>query len=408
MVSFSAEELSFLTSASGAQALQRVQDRQRAGELQFSGSNSLASVATLRQEYGQMGRAIVELLRAREVLGRKMPAPMAQAWLADQNAAEQATPWAVAEFRAVHLHRVGVRTMADVTCSVGTELAAGQASVPDVVGSDMDDVRLRMARENVPGVPVARADATCPVWDVDAVVADPGRRNSSGRVSRVEDLQPPLPDLVGPWRQRGVELAVKCAPGLDFTQVQAWAGQIDVVSVDGAVKEACVYTPGLCALGLGGTAPAGSPVRRAVVLGQRPVLLTSQDEQIEPEDRGPGEHGRFIVDPDGAIVRAGLVRHYAARHGLWQLDPRIAYLTGPRVPEGHRGFEVHEWVPMKKLKAALKARQAGAVEILVRGVDVNPDQLRKSLKLRGTQPWSVVLTRVGKSAVAYLCQPVTG
>ena len=26
-------------------------------------------------------------------------------------------------------------------------------------------------------------------------------------------------------------------------------------------------------------------------------------------------------------VRAGLVRHYAAAHGLWQLDERIAHLT---------------------------------------------------------------------------------
>ncbi len=48
----------------------------------------------------------------------------------------------------------------------------------------------------------------------------------------------------------------------------------------------------------------------------------------EDDDVPPARRGEWIVDPDGAIVRAGLVKHYAHRFGLWQLDPQIAYLTG--------------------------------------------------------------------------------
>ena len=36
----------------------------------------------------------------------------------------------------------------------------------------------------------------------------------------------------------------------------------------------------------------------------------------------------------------GPVRQYATRHGLWQLDPHIACLSGDRLPAGVRGFEV--------------------------------------------------------------------
>ena len=95
--------------------------------------------------------------------------------------------------------------------------------------------------------------------------------------------------------------------------------------------------------------------------------------------------GRWIVDPDGAVVRAGLVRHYAARHGLWQLDPDIAYLSGDRLPPGVRGFEVLEQLAFdeRRLRQALSALDCGALEILVRGVDVDPDALRRRLRLRG-------------------------
>jgi THUMP domain-like len=121
--------------------------------------------------------------------------------------------------------------------------------------------------------------------------------------------------------------------------------------------------------------------------------------------------GRWIVDPDGAVVRAGLVRHYAARHGLWQLDPDIAYLSGDQLPEGVRGFEVLDELGFseKRLRQALATHDAGAVEILVRGVDIDPDALRKRLKLRGSAAVSVVVTRIGSGtasrATAFICRP---
>ncbi|MGV0337129.1 THUMP-like domain-containing protein, partial [Corynebacterium bovis] len=118
--------------------------------------------------------------------------------------------------------------------------------------------------------------------------------------------------------------------------------------------------------------------------------------------------GEVIVDPDGAVVRAGLVRHYAARHGLRQLDPRIAYLTGETVPPGVRGFRVLEQVPLKKLRPALAAAGCGSVEILVRGVDVDPDVLRRKLRLTGDRALSVVVTRIDRSPVAFVCEAVRG
>jgi hypothetical protein len=103
------------------------------------------------------------------------------------------------------------------------------------------------------------------------------------------------------------------------------------------------------------------------------------------------------------------VRQYAARHGLWQLDPAIAYLSGDRLPAGVRGFEVLDAVPFheKQLRQALITHDCGPLEILVRGVDVDPDALRRRLRPRGGTPLSVVITRIGAGsgsrAMAFVC-----
>jgi hypothetical protein len=185
---------------------------------------------------------------------------------------------------------------------------------------------------------------------------------------------------------------VKCAPGIDFA-VAPWADEIEVVSLDGAVREACLWTRGLAVEGVS---------RRATVLhGAESWTITD----AEPDDCPVAPPGEWIIDPDGAVVRAGLVRHYAARHGLWQLDERIAYLSGDTAPSGIRAFRVleHGHYTEKALKSLLKMRGIGRLEILVRGLDVDPNTLRKRLKLSGPDEATVVLTRVGSKPVFLLC-----
>jgi hypothetical protein len=174
-------------------------------------------------------------------------------------------------------------------------------------------------------------------------------------------------------------------------------GEIEVTSYRGSVREACLWSAGLARAGVR---------RRASVLDRG-----EQITDAEPDDCAVRPAGRWIVDPDGAVVRAGLVRHYGARHALWQLDPDIAYLSGDRLPPGTRGFEVLEQLVFdeRRLRRALSALDCGALEILVRGVRVDPDALRRRLRPRGDLPLSVVITRIGSGAAArataFVCRP---
>lgn len=318
----------------------------------------------------------------------------AEGWLFTDEALQQATAGPVARHRSRRL--AGARVH-DATCSIGAELAALRNSADVLVGSDLDPVRLAMARHNVPDVAVCRADALRPVTRDTVVLLDPARRSGGRRRFDPRDYTPALDAVLDVYRGR--DLAVKCAPGIDFEALSGmgFTGEVEVTSWAGSVRETCLWSGGLTTPGV---------TRRATILD-----LGEEITDAEPGDCAVATVGRWIVDPDGAVVRAGLVRHYAARHGLWQLDPDIAYLSGDRLPNGVRGFEVLEEVGYseRRLRQALSARGVGAAEILIRGVDVDPDVLRSRLRLRGQQQVSVVITRIGAGAAsrarAFICRP---
>ncbi|TNC24587.1 THUMP-like domain-containing protein [Amycolatopsis alkalitolerans] len=371
---FSPEDVAFLRSAEDVLAECAALDPTR-----------IADVEAARRIAGERAAAVLETVALRRKARGKLDPG---GWLFTGDALQQASASAVARHRA---SRLAGRDVHDVTCSIGADLAELAKVARRAVGSDVDSVRLAMARHNCPDVPLVRADALRPVTRDAVVVADPARRDARGRRWRPEDFAPPLGRLAEVYAGR--ELAVKVSPGLDFASL-TWADEVELVSFDGQVREACLWTGGLA-----------TDARRATVLrsGGPSWTITS----AEPDDIGAGEPGQWIIDPDGAVVRAGLVKHYGARHGLWQLDERIAYLTGDEPPPGLRAFRILEHGPYqeKSLRSLLKRYEIGRLEILVRGLDLDPDALRRRLKPRGPREATVVLTRIGRSPHAFLCTP---
>ncbi|WP_267290597.1 THUMP-like domain-containing protein [Mycobacterium hackensackense] len=384
VVAWTVDDVAYLRSDAGRAALVEV------GGYRLTDSSRVADIASARTRFGERTAALVETVLLRRRAAAKFGDP--SGWLFTDDALQQCTAEPVARHRARRL--AGARVH-DVTCSVGAELAALRDTAALVLGSDLDPVRLAMARNNVGGVDLCRADALVPVTRDTVVVADPARRSAGRRRFDPRDYTPALDLLLDAYRDR--DLVVKCAPGIDFGRLGelGFHGEIEVSSLGGSVREACLWSPGLATAG-----------RRATLL-DRGEEVTDTD----PDECRVAPAGRWIVDPDGAVVRAGLVRQYGTRHGLWQLDPDIAYLSGDELPNGVRGFEVLAQISfdVKLLRRELAARDAGAVEILVRGVDVDPDALRRRLKPRGAAQLSVVITRLGTGAhshaVAFICRP---
>ncbi|MBS9533990.1 class I SAM-dependent methyltransferase [Mycobacterium sp. M1] len=382
-----------MSSAAGAADLAEV------ATFALTDATRVADVTALRTRFGDRVPALVETTLLRRRAAAKLGESAAEHWLFTDDALQQASAAPVARHRAQRIATAAPgAAVHDVTCSIGTECVALSEVMAPVLGSDIDPIRLAMARHNLgERAGLVRADALHPVSRDTVVVADPGRRSGGRRRFDPADYQPALDRLLDVYLDR--DLVVKCAPGIDFDQIGrlGFHGEIELTSWRGSVREACLWSPRL-------TEPG---VRRRAVILDRDEQLTDAD----PDDCDVAPVGRWIVDPDGAVVRAGLVRHYAARYGLWQLDPDIAYLSGDTLPVGVRGFEVLEQLPYseKRLRQALVAADCGACEILVRGVNADPDVLRRRLRLRGSASLSVVLTRIGTAAaaraIAFVCRP---
>jgi hypothetical protein len=92
------------------------------------------------------------------------------------------------------------------------------------------------------------------------------------------------------------------------------------------------------------------------------------------------------------------------------IAPDIAYLTGDYLLESPwlRGFRVLETMAFdrKKLKARLQELGIGILEIKKRGSDVVPEVLRKELQLKGKRAATLIVTRVGDSHRALICETV--
>jgi THUMP domain-like len=391
---FTLDDVAYLASPAGRDAVDEAAAYVR--------TDRLRAVSTLRARLGDRAAPVLETALLQERVRGRVP----DGWLLTAEAAEQATAAPVAAHRAA---RLAGRDVHDVTCSVGAELDALRGTAARLVGSDLDPVRLAMARVNVPGVALVRADALAPVTRDTVIVADPGRRTASGRRTwRPRDFVPPLDALAGVLdrstdtdtgcQRRHFadthDLVVSTAPGLD-PAAAPWAAEVELVSLDGRVREAALWSTGLA-----------TTRRRATVLSSRAAPWTVTDDEDEHCPVAPV--GEWIVDPDGAVVRAGLVRQYGARHGLWRLDEHLAYLSGDERPPGVRAFRVleHGRYGEKTLRRTLAARGVGRVEILVRGLDVDPNALRPRLRLRGDAEATVVLARLATGPEAFVCEPV--
>jgi hypothetical protein len=146
--------------------------------------------------------------------------------------------------------------------------------------------------------------------------------------------------------------------------------------------------------------------RAALVLrsGSAAELTAAHDS----EDADGGALGEYLLEPDGAVIRARLIGDLARSIGGRMLDPTIAWITSDDVPQTPFGaaFRVIERfsLDVKTLKKELGARGIGTLEIKKRGVDVDPAAFRARLALKGDAAATLVLTRIAGARVALLAE----
>ena len=271
--------------------------------------------------------------------------------------------------------RASTGPVLDLCCSVGGDLLALPAGS---TGVDLDEARLLLAQANaaVLGRDVA-----------------PGARRRDGPAAAGRRRRLRRPGAAGRRAARvrppGVRAAARrwCCPGAtgsarsgprsppaSTTTLLPPDVEVEVVSLRGEVKEAVLWA---------GAARSGhAPHRDAPAGRRRPARRPGRGR------RRSGPPGAGCSSPTAPSCGRTWSRRSLAQVGGWLLDETIAYVSADaRVPTPYgRWFEVLEVMPfgLKPLRERLRAYDAGPLVVKKRGTAVEPDVLRKQLKLTGS------------------------
>ncbi|MEU9332079.1 methyltransferase domain-containing protein [Streptomyces sp. NPDC048290] len=383
-----ADALAPLLTPEGRALLDEVRD--------FDPARELALATRLRRTHpAELVSAALGQARLRQRAVAKFGAEDAGRMYFTPDGVEQSTRASVAAYRARRLRELGVTSVADLCCGIGGDAVALARAGVRVLAVDRDPRTVAVARANAEAlgladlIDVREADVReVDVAAYDAVFVDPARRGGRGRIFDPEAYSPPLSWAVeAAGRARfGV---LKVAPGIPHEAVPE-AAEAEWVSDGGDVKEAVLWFGG----------PRAGGVRATLLPGE----FTLRGRGLP--DPAVREVGRYLYEPDGAVIRAHLVAEVAAEVGGGLIDPTIAYVTGDelvRTPYA-TAYEITDRMGfgVKRLKAVLRERGVGNLTVKKRGSAVEPEELRRMVKPRGEGAATVFLTRAGGAPVMLL------
>jgi hypothetical protein len=419
-------------------------------------SGGLALAVRLRREYPA---DLVAAASAQHELRLAARAKFSRAsdMLFTRSGYEQSSSEPIARYRAERFG--GARRVADLCCGIGGDLLA-LAPGREALAVDRDEVHARLALHNaaVYGEAQNVRALVADVRDVsliglEAVFIDPARRSgpatasawlaaapagahtasaraggtpagpvatsagarggSSGaaRRFRAGESEPPLAWCFG-LADQVPAVCVKAAPGLPLDLLPAgWEAEFIADGRD--LKEAVLWSP---ALATAPPADSGAPRRATVMSGFGPRTLVAY-----PGDPVPvTEPSEYLLDPNPAVTRAGLVEDLArslggdgdgdgdgARDTAAKIDPRIAFLTlnRPAQTPFARTLRILDSAPWNEKRFAKRLRELGigAADIRRRGLAGDVDQIHRRLKLSGPNRGTIVITRVNDKPWGLIC-----
>lgn len=309
---------------------------------------------------------------------------------------EQASRLKVAAIHAGRFRSQGLTRIADLGCGIGAESLAIASLDMEVTAFEIDEVTAALATYNLASfenVKVEQADVTTMNLDnFDGLFIDPARRdlkdsktNINKRKYDINDFSPSFEFVLEAARTKPT--IVKLGPGLDHKDIPDDAEAV-WVSDNGDLVELTLYFGIL----------RRPQVKRAALLLTPNGTFEITSAEAERLDAPLGELGKYLYEPDASIIRSHLVGDLALSLGLNIFSNEIAYLSSNE--EVHspwlKGYEVLENLVFdrKKLKAYLREKNIGVLEIKKRGADITPEQLRRELDPKGTESATLIVTRV--------------
>lgn len=316
---------------------------------------------------------------------------------------EQATRWQLATRHAQRFAAAGLETVWDLGCGLGGDALALADAGLRVELVDADPGIAAVAAVNVRGVPGARVH-TARVEELDLAPApgtgvwlDPARRvhGSSGpagrarRTTALDQLSPTWQQVQDVATQMG-QAGAKLAPSFPHAAVPAGV-EAQWASFGGEALECTLWW--------------GALVRRPGRTAQVHVGPAQTGRWLEVHDdgggparvaTGPADVQEWLYEPDRAVLQAGLTGVLARAVDGTETAPGAGYVTAAtqtdlRWARRFRVVSAHA-MATKQLRRWARERDIGRLTIKKRGVPIDPDRLRRDLRLTGDREGVVVLT----------------
>lgn len=358
---------------------------------------SLAAASRMRAQFGpELAAAALTQATLRRQAKAKFGEAAVQMFFT-RAGLEQATRPEVADHHASRFRLAGVRKVIDLGCGIGSDSMAFARAGLEVLAVDVDPETAAVAQANLAGV----ADVICTDANEVAeqlitarvgVFCDPARRNDHGRVWRVEDFEPRWPTVMQLF-DGGRTAGVKLGPALPHSLIPE-AVEAEWITHRGETVEVGLWS-----------GPGATPGRRSALIMPNARLIATTAPPLPVRDLSS-----YLYEPAGAVIRAGAIAELGAQLGAGLLDPQVAYLTGDQLCSTPfaTAFEVRQRLPFhtKALRSWVREAQIGVLEIKKRGIEVDPAELRRRLRLAGSNSATIVISRTPSGAIAAVVQRI--
>jgi hypothetical protein len=235
----------------------------------------------------------------------------------------------------------------------------------------------------------------------DLIFLDPARRDShGGKVFRLEDCTPNVVELLPTLLAHGKRLMLKLSPMLDLTQavkelsVFSTQWSVYVVAIKNEVKELLLLS-------------GGSGQITAIDLDKKDqaFVFTRKEELNCQMVNGKCENGKWLYEPNAAILKAGAYKLVAERFRLSKLDVNThLYCSDMLVPN----FPGRVWKIDQILNGKINEKMVNGqmVNVLCRNYPLTPEQLKKKLRLQDGGTAFVIGCRVAGKPTLFFAERV--
>ena len=228
----------------------------------------------------------------------------------------------------------------------------------------------------------------------DWIYADPARRDAAGgKVIRLRDYQPNIPENLKPLLKGGSKLLLKTSPLLDLTAGLKELGavsKVHIVAVANEVRELLwelEQTP--------------SEPLEIIAIDLYPEEI--RRFAFKPEDARKTEAaialpGRYLYEPNAAIMKSGAFALVGTRFDLAKLHPHTHLYTSDKlIPFPGRRFEILDMLSCKPGQLPFKK-----ANISVRNFPQSVAEIRKRTKIQTGGSQYLFFTRIADESLKVL------